>query len=379
MPQPPAGKRKLSNAHKTTIAVALGILIVLLAWFLINLSGKRAQTRIYNEMIVEAARGDAVEVPVDRNKLEMLLEAATNTGVVEARQTVYKALWLAKATDGTDIDTRIAEFATGREMLPDVREVLIRDVLRRRKNPVVVPKLIAYASSPGRDPRSAIAAIQAVRHMAGDEQFPQFMAVLQGTDQDDVRKAAEETMAQIIKNSSSRERLADVLIDAYENSTNDPVRHSLLRLIGRCGGAKALELVKTALQEPKDQVAAVVTISSWVDDSAYDLLIDFIAATQEPQLRTRAFDSAMRFLASEDVKRDAETTRKVWEKVAAQAKTGDEQIKIIQGIVNLDGDWVVKMLEGYCESENDRAADLADKALQRVEELRRIRGGGQGE
>ena len=377
LPQP-TGKRKMSNATKGTIAAALGIVILLLAWFLINLSGKRAQTRMYNEMILEAARGDAVEVPVDRKRLEMLLEAATNTGVVEARQTIYKALVLAKANDGTDIDARIAEFATTQPMLPDVREVLIRDVLRQRKNPAVIPTLIAYAIKPGQDPRFAIAAIIAVRFMAGDEEFDSFMNVLRGTDKDDVRKAAEDTMGEIIKDSSKRALLAEKLIEAYKSASDDSVRHALLRLLGHCGGPKAVELVKAALQEPKDKVAAIVTMGNWVDDSVFDTLLGFISTSQDLDERRRAFDSALNFLGNPDAKRDADATREAWQKLAALAKTGDEEIRIIQGIVSINGDWVIKMLESYLESENDRAADLADKALQRAQEMRKIRSG-QGE
>ena len=263
-------------------------------------------------------------------------------------------------------------------MLPDVREVLIRDVLRQRKNPAVIPTLIAYAIKPGQDPRFAIAAIIAVRFMAGDEEFDSFMNVLRGTDKDDVRKAAEDTMGEIIKDSSKRALLAEKLIEAYKSASDDSVRHALLRLLGHCGGPQAVELVKAALQEPKDKVAAIVTMGNWVDDSVFDTLLGFISTSQDLDERRRAFDSALNFLGNPDAKRDADATREAWQKLAALAKTGDEEIRIIQGIVSINGDWVIKMLESYLESENDRAADLADKALQRAQEMRKIRSG-QGE
>ena len=181
---------------------------------LLDRSGKNRETKAFNEMITEAAKGDATEIPVNKVKLDILLEAAANTGISEHRQTIYKALFLAKATDGTDVDGRIAEFATKREMLPDVREVLIRDVLRKRKNPSVVPTLMAFARSTS-DSRAAVAALQAVRFMAGDEQFEQFITVIETTSKEDVRKAAEDTLAEIIRKTRNRTDCANRLAASY--------------------------------------------------------------------------------------------------------------------------------------------------------------------
>ncbi|RPJ33697.1 MAG: hypothetical protein EHM17_09360 [Verrucomicrobiaceae bacterium] len=375
VPQAPAGKRKLSNSSKTAIAAILAVLVILLGWFLLDKSGKNRETKLYNEMILEAAKGDATEVPVNSLKLELLLKAATNTGVVEARQTVYKALFLAKATDGTDVDARIAEFATTQEMLPDVREVLIRDVLRKRKNPAVVPTLIAYASRSTEDPRSAVAALQAVRFMAGDEQFDKFLEVIEATKNDEVRKAAEETLAQIIKKSPGRANFANRLATAYEGSVDEAVRHSLLRLLGRCGGTKAQELVQKALDgnEGKDKVAAIISLGSWADDSAFHLLGDFIAGTRDEDLRNRAFASALRFVSDPESGLSPESQQEKWTQLAGLAKTGNEQFNIVRGLANFEDDWAIKLLEGFMESEDNKVADLAEKAIARIREQRRLK------
>ena len=379
LPPQPVAKRKLTNSSKTAIAAIMGLLVVLLGWYLLDLSGKNRQTKLYNEMINEAAKGDTTEVPVNSLKLELLLKAATNTGVVEARQTVYQALFLAKAIDGTDVDGRITEFATSQEMLPDVRDVLIRDVLRKRTNPSVVPTLLAYASRPTQDPRSAVAALQAVRFMVDDDQAEKFLEVLEATDNDDVRKAVEETLAQIIKKTSNRAKLASRLAKSYAASTDDNVRHSLLRLLGRCGGAQATALVKAALDVEKAQVAAIISLGTWGDDSAFQLLTDFIASSQNEDLRSRAFDSGLRFLSSPDTTIKPEAASDHWTLLSAQAKTGNEQMKIVRGLANIDADWAVKLIEGYKDSDDDRTADLAEKALERIREIRRLKGASESE
>jgi serine/threonine protein kinase len=382
MPKMPVAKKtrqKLSNAHKTTIAAVLGLMVVLLGWYLLDRSGKNRLTRIYNEKINLAANPAATEVPVDAESLGLLLNAATRTGMLEARQTVYQALYLAKATDGTDIDARIAGFATDNEMLADVREVLIRDVLRRRKNPSVVPTLLDYASRPGLEPRFAVAALQAIRFMAGDEQVPRLSAIMQTTGNDEVRRAAEETMAEIIKKSPRSGQLADPFIDAYQAGTNDIVRHALLRLIGRCGGDKALELVKKALDEPRDRVAAIATIGSWKDDGALPLIYAFIKGSEDMQLRSRAFDAVARFSTENGESLSADAIRGMWQEMASLAKTTEEQIKVISALIQHDADWSVKLLEQYRDSDNDRAADLADRGLREMEEQRKLRDQDDGE
>ncbi len=372
-PVVPQGKRKLSTAAKTMIAAVLGILVVLLVWMLINRSAQNSRTRQYNLMITEAAKGDATEVPVNKIQLEILLEAAANTGVVEQRQTIYKALLLSKATDGTDIDGRIAEFATKREMLPDVREILIRDVLRMRKNPAVVPTLMAFARSTT-DTRAAVAALQAVRFMAGDEQFDSFLEVVMSSRQPEVRKAAEDTLAEIIRKSQNRGGLTVKISTAYENSVDSEARHALLRLLGRCGGPKALGVIKNALEstDAGDQTAAVVALGSSTDDSAFTMLTEFLAATTDLAFRQRVFDSALRFMSDPAATRKPAAVQEHWTKLHAQAKTRNEVMKIIQSLANFDDDWAFKLVEGYTEFDDAAVADRAEKALDWMKERKRV-------
>lgn len=374
-PQPqPAGKKKLSNAAKGTIAAILGLLVVLLGWMILDRSGKNKLTQLYNQMITEAAKGDATEVPVNALKLQILLDSAANTGINEQRQTIYKALFLAKSTDGTDVDGKIAAFATGRDMLPDVREVLIRDVLRMRKNPSVVPTLMSYARTTS-DVRAAVAAIQAVRFMAGEEQFDQFLEVLQSTTQEDVRKATEDTMAEIIKKSPTKDKLAAKLATAYDTSLNENVRHSILRLLGRCGGDKPLEVVKKALasDDLNLKFAALSSLGAWGDDSGFSTLTEYLAASQDEKLRGKAFEATLKFVADPSRARTPAGDQQQWTELKNQAKTRQEQESVVRGLYNFDEDWSLKLLEEYAKSDEDRIADLAQKAIEQVQERIRVK------
>jgi hypothetical protein len=370
----PAGKKKLSNAAKGTIAAILGLLVVLLGWLILDRSGKNKLTQLYNGMIAEAAKGDATEVPVNALKLQILLDSAANTGINEQRQTIYKALFLAKATDGTDVDGKIAAFATGRDMLPDVREVLIRDVLRMRKNPSVVPALMSYARTTS-DVRAAVASIQAVRFMAGEEQFDQFLEVIQSTTQEEVRKATEDTIAEIIKKSTSKDKLAAKLATAYDTSLNENVRHSILRLLGRAGGAKPLEITKKALasDDLNLKFAALSSLAAWGDDSGFPTLTEFLSSSQDEKLRSKAFEATLKFVSDPTRTHTPEGDQKQWTELKQQAKTRAEQESVIRGLYNFDEDWSLKLLEEYSKSEDDRVSDLSQKAIEQVTERIRVK------
>ena len=362
-------KKGMSAGVKTVIAVVVGIVTIVLALIFITRSGNNSEAELYNEMIKYAAKGDATELPVDAEKLDILLRNAVSIASNKDRYLVYKALFLAKATDGTDVDATIAEFATTREMIPDIRIVLIRDVLRKRKDPKVIGILLNYARSTD-DPKAAIASIEAVRFMATDEHFPAFIEIIQSTQNEAVRKAAEENATRIIGESSSKESLGNILTNSYENAFNDAVRHSILRLIGGIGGDNALALTKKNLEssEQGNRIAAIVALGKWKDQSGYKVLVDYIASGPELDYRKRAFESA--FSYASEAKDNLEEN---WTLLAEQVTTQEEELKLIRGLaLSKPEPWSFAILEGIVNtSENDKAQDSAERAIAHLKEVQK--------
>ena len=371
-------KPVLSNGAKATIAVVLGLLVVLFGLAVVNKSGSNRRTDTYNKLVAIAAKDDAKEVPVNKDELKVLLEASVDVGANMQRQTVYKALWLAKATDGTDVDAAIAEYATKQLMADDIREVLIRDVLRKRRNPAVVPALMDFCRATS-DVRAAIAAIQACRFMSTDNEFPKYVEIIEYNSNPSIRQAAEENIGEILKKSPNRETLGQKIITAQANAVNDEVKYALTRLLGYVGGTKAAEVVKKALasEDKKEQLAAAVALGCWADDSMFESLIEFTDKVTDEQLRARVFDAGYRFLSIPDRKRDADLGQDFWKLLAKSAKTRDEQMKIIRGLANNETDeWAVTVIEYFVdEAKDDAVIDLAEKALDRVRERARIKDG----
>lgn len=372
---PAPRKKGLSTGVKTAIALLLGLLAIVLAVIFLKKSGQAAIDKLYNEMMQQAAAEGATEVPVDLRKLDILLSSATHIGANENRDGIYMALYLAKSTDGTDVDARIAEFVTTQDILPNVRTILIRDVLRKRNNPAIIGTLLDYARSTV-DVAAAEAAIQATRFMADDSHFPEFIEIIRTTKESRLLKESEENAAEIIKDSSAKPALGATLIAAYDSAPNDGVRHAMLRLLGRVGGEKALELARTNLNsgEMKDKVAAIVTLGSWGDQAGYAELIAFLKSGPDLQLRARAYDSALQYANA------AETdVQEIWTMLTAESKTQDEQLKLIRGLANVKPEpWAYAILQKIADtSDSDQAVDLAEKAIIRLKDIERTRGSGE--
>ena len=374
---PPSYKKPLLSAGaKVAIAAVLGLLVLIAILFVVGKSGTNKDTEIYNRLVAIAAKDDAKEVPVNKDELQVLLNAAVDVGANMQRQAVYKSLFLAKATDGTDVDATIAEFATKRMMADDIRQAIIRDVLRKRKNPAVVPALLDFCRSTD-NTGAAIDAIQACRFMSTDKEFPKYVEIVEYNSNSAIRQAAEENVGEILRKSTNRETLGQKIISAQATAVNDEVKYSLTRLLGYAGGAKAAEVVKKSLQSEvkNEQLAAAKALGTWADDTMFETLIEFMGKVTDEQLLSRVFDAAYGFLILPDRKREADISEDYWKMLAKAAKTPEQEMKVIRGLANNETDeWAVSVIEYFVdESKNDNVKDLAEKAIDRIQSRARAK------
>lgn len=363
----------MPNGLKLAIAGALGVLMVILVVVMLKRSGANADAKLFNEMMLVAGTPGANVLPVDERRLDILLRSATSVSANTNRDGVYVALTLAKATDGTNVDARIAEVATTQEMIPNVRIILIRDVLRIRANPAIIGTLLDFARTTN-DTAATVAAIEATRNMAGDEHFPDFLRFIQQTKEESIRKAAEDTAGKIIDRSSLKTSLASTLTSAYGSAQDEVVRHAILRLLGRVGGDQALALTQKNLEssDMKDKIAAIAALGSWEGGAGFEILNKFLESGPSLDLRKKAFDTVLLY-ASEAT----ENIQQNWTMVSKQAKTQDEQLKLIRGLVSVEpAPWVYAILQGVVTgSDYEEAVDLAERAIIRLKDIEKTQGG----
>ena len=362
-------KKGISAAAKMTIASVIAIFAVILTIMLLKRSESNAEAEIYNRIVKLAPAGDPI--PIKSRELELLLKNAANVGSTEDRNAVYTALILAEASDKTDIDARIAEFATKQTLVPNIRVVLLGNVLRSRANPEIIETLLDFAKSTD-EPESAIAAMEAVRPTAKDKNFSEILGFI-SSDDNRMRTTAEENAVKIIERSSSTGDLGARLDEAYSSAPNDTVRHTMLRLLGRIGGEKSMAIAKENLSsdDKKNQIAAIVALQNWATRDGFIALTEFIPTSTELDIRARAFGSAYQYALE-----DTENAEENWTLLQGEAKTQDEQIKVIRGIANVEPTpWAFALLEKiYTTSDDDKAIDFAKRAIDRLKDIQKVKG-----
>ncbi len=363
-------KPKFSKRQKTNIVIAIGVCVLALSLVIFKLTHKDGNKLLYDEMLATAGKKETTELTVDKTKLDILLKATTTEATAQD-PLLYKALAKAKAGDSTDVDGIIATFTLKRPELPaDVRRNLIREVLRKRKSLAAAPALLEYALA-ANNPALAAAAVQAIRYTATEDQFPKLLDVVQTTANDDIRKASEEALAEIIRKIAHRDALSGQLGSAYINGSNMKVRESVLRLLARCGGDQAMMLVKSSLNSPELQSksAAISALAVWTDESAYPILLDLLATSKDAQLSGLAFDSALLFAAEPRDSRKPEVIEALWTKLAAQAKTADQQKKLIGGLADYGSEtWAYQLISAIAKNTANDATviQVAEQTLNRL-------------
>ncbi len=226
---PPKKPFKLNKAAKIAIAISTAVLLIIGSVIFIKFSRNQRNTQMVDDLLEKAESSSDVEV--DHTKLDLILKAVSNTDSNANLQKLGAALTHAKATDGTDVDTRIVEFvATNPKISARAKEILIGDVLRTRNNPVILQTMLSFIQS-NDDPVLVVAALQAIRPMVGDDYFGKFLQLLMGTNNDQIRNAAEENTADIMRKGKNLDAQIKELTIAYESNFKAESQRALKRLL----------------------------------------------------------------------------------------------------------------------------------------------------
>ncbi len=369
-----ASTAKGGNAMKIVIAIALGLLVMITASILVKFYKENQRNQIYNRLVTEAAAENAKEVLMNRDELQLLLTTVTSIGKVEDRDVLYQALILGKSSDGTNIDQFIADYATGREIMKDVREKLISVVLKGRANPDMVPKLMHFASVTD-DDTAAAAAYVAVRNLVNDEHAEDFLKVIASTKSQSVRNAAEANLGEIVKKTGNRLYIAKRISTTYETSKDKNVRHAMIRMLGRCSTPTALEELKKALnsEDESDQIAAAVALGQWEDASSLKPLLQFLQDSKNAKVRSKVFDSVVYVASQSFALGKPEEGKALWTTICGHAKISSEHERVIRALVNIDADWTIGLIQPYTTDSNATIADFAKRGIVHIKDREKLK------
>lgn len=369
-------KRGMSTGAKAGIAAMLAVVVVVLGMFLVGQLKSSKVNKRYNELVRIAAFPNTTELDVSKADLDILL-SATRAGANKERETVYKALAVANATDGTPVSVQIAKFAVDEPLPDEVRVDLLSRVVARRADPSTIPVLLGYLRGKPTD-KVAAAALTALGPVAGKDQFEPLLDIVATTPSGALRKSAEDAMAAMLGRLPNPSGLDGRIAAAMRRAENPDARHTMIRLIGLTGGKTAAARLKEILDGDNelDQLAALGSLQDWPDESMFEPLMEFLRQQTEPRLRDKAFDAAYAFV-SDDRDRPDEVESALWTALAKEAKIERERTKVITGLARSHHTpWSLAIVKDYAENgDNDRVIDLAEKASRHISDRLKLHEG----
>lgn len=227
----PVPKKKKRNMGLQILLIILGLGVLAAAGLVLSnrlkQSGGNQRAQI---LLTQGADAAITEIPMSGTELAGFLDQAANADTEEQREKIYQVLIKARPNDNVDFEATLTDFATkSTQILPEVRESLITKVLTPRVNAAMVAPLTDFARSTN-DSKSAVAALNAIRTWALDNQFEAFLSVAQYHDNADVRTAAGQVASEILKKSRRRAELVNKVEAAIAETSNAKVREVLLRI-----------------------------------------------------------------------------------------------------------------------------------------------------
>lgn len=214
--------------------VAIGVLLLsaaLLGGWAIKSRNEANKGNVRNEAILaDGANAQTKEIPLSGEELSYFIGEAAGADTEPKRATFFQVLAKAKASDSTDVDAVLTKFiTTDTQILPEVRQGFINQVLAKRMTPPIVSALTEYVRST-KDFKSAAASLRAIQISATDDQFEPLFSVAQNHPSDEVCKAAEDVLREILNKTKKRVAFAEMIGVALGANPSPKTREMLLRL-----------------------------------------------------------------------------------------------------------------------------------------------------
>jgi HEAT repeat protein len=161
-------------------------------------------------------------------------------------------------------EVRAAVVAEVKRAMPEVRAELL-GVLGARKEREALPVVLQYAGD--KDAAVRLAAVTALRGLAGQDQAATLVLVLKAAKDDQEQWQAEQALLAVC--GRDRETWVPAILEGMAGA-GPSARAVLLRVLARSHGAKALAAIVSAAKDPQPEVSkeALRLLANWPDASA---------------------------------------------------------------------------------------------------------------
>ena len=211
----------------------------------------------------------------DESDVIPLARFAANAGGDE-RDAARHSLW---RLPGVGVDQTILA-GVRQQQEPNVRAELIRSLARRRVASAVQTLVWAAMDQSG---TVRAAAFESLGELANETDLPALLDLLVNETQNEAREAAQDAVVAICLRLDDENRRAEPVLAVF-SGTNPTVKASLIRVLGRLQGPRALSSIRAAVgdHEAEVQDAAVRALAKWDDPIVLDDLLQ-IARTGAKQ------------------------------------------------------------------------------------------------
>jgi len=289
-----------------------------------------------SDATVRAAAIDALAVLGTPDDVPMLASvAAKGPGAEKGAAERALCRMTAKGTDQAIMKC----MATGD---PTLKATMTRCLAARRCKSAV-PTLLKAAADP--DQRVRIEALKALGALGDQGILPQLTQLLVAAKSSGERSAAEKAIQSIASRVKDPNARTAPLISALPNASVEAKR-SLLALLGRLGGPKALAAVRAALKDPNPQVkdGAIRALANWPDATVLAELLDLAKNAPQPVQRIIALRGYVRLLGLPN-KRKPEESLKLYQEAMNAATRPDEKKLILAGLGQVHHIGALKLAE----------------------------------
>ncbi|HWI56397.1 MAG TPA: HEAT repeat domain-containing protein [Bacillota bacterium] len=265
---------------------------------------------------------------------------------------------------GKEVDAAIMALLAGGDASQRVRAL---DLISRRRMTAAIAELFKVAGDT--DAKVRVVALNKLGELAGPEQMPALLDVVARSENGADLEAAEQALRAVSLKTTDREACAERLTSRL-GQVSPAQKCALLRVLGSVGGSRALQTVKTAVQDANPEVHAVAirALGSWSSAEAAPSLLDLARTSSNPTDKMLCLRSYLSLAGQPDLA--AEQRLGMCREAAGLAQKPEEKRLLLAALGSIQSPAAVGLIQPHLDDPATREeaslaiVTIAEKLLQ---------------
>ena len=304
-------------------------------------------------IVVKATKSSAIDVRIsaisalgklgDASAVELLAQTAA-TAKSDEQKAARKSLY---ALNAVGVNERIIEHISSANA--NVKVELIRSTSERDIS-TAVATLLEQAENKDRKVRRE--SYRALKTLADESALGSIVDLLVNIKGDYERMEAERCVAAVAGMIGDSSKRSDIMLTALKSTKNVDARCSLLRVLGKIGGAKSLHVLREALsdKEAAVQKATIYGLSAWPDSEPLADLRQIAIISNDKTNQVLALRGYVRMIGLD--KADKSKKVEMYAHAISLASEIGEKRLVLSGLSNVNSVAALKMAAGYLDDQS---------------------------